>query len=1758
MAIRPWGSNWETTSKGVWNDGAPLEEFLGNPDAPPIARKHLAQGGSKGGGGGTTYQGSTTSIPPEVLARYNAVNARAETAATQPFQDYSGEFVAPVNPTQQGGVQGITGAAGTAQPYFNAATNAVTGGLGAAQPYFGTATGQVADAAASGAGLNQQALGTLNSGLGAAQPFNASAGANFNNAYAGAQPYQMGATGLALAGTSGVNPGQLNINGFMSPYNDAVVQSTLNLVDQQQGRDLRSQRDQQIMSGAFGGDGSNIGRSVLQGQQGLARASIASSLYNQNYSQALGAAQQQQGIGLGAAQANRAALQQGASSLAGIGQQGFTQGLGLGQAQQGLGQQIYGQGLGAAQGQASIGQQGFNQGLGAAQANLGIGQGLYGMGANAGTTLAGLGTGLLGAQLQQGQAQIGAGTIQQQTQQAQDQAIYNQFLQQQGYPFQVAQFLANIAEGTGALSGSTTSGYSAAPQPFFSDERLKENVRTIGHTRDGLRIVSFRYKGSPHTQIGMLAQDVEKKRPEAVGLHAGYKTVDYDAATRKALGGAVANDNAGTGYAGGGYATGLDQNLLAQILLAHRAMYPGAHDPAGVASGTGPRGMQISQPAAARSLQAAKLPEVKELEPQLRTAMRTASDIGTAGKGVSDLWGLGKEAAIGTPEVKDASGRVVRPATGGLAGRGGEWSPNDGWIGRQVGMPSKGALGGAGVSPPGSITSGALPPVEAVPAPSNVSALASDAHGTNVAAADPADMGMVNDATDILARRGGRIQRLAAGGMPYAGHGYIPEDDYSPISVPALLRSAESVGSKTKDNKDGKSDVAAGVGMAKDAASLGKSLFSLFGNGGGGGAADAGGIGAAGGAGDMVGSGAGELGGFAGFIARGGRIKREDGGGIKHSNVWMEIPGEVGGGIIGSIYGGPIGGMAGSKAGKNVGDIAGDAIGGNWDGVGADVLAGIEGGLKPPKMPGLGGMAQGGATPYGDHGYLPDEAQGPLDIGKLIDEQKGLGGADRMSAPQRPSDSGQRGFSPLSLLGLQRGGRAGYDDGGLVPTSDLSDAQFALAPDLIDRPAGSNVVPFPAPRDPVDIGPDGRYGDRVPPSLPMPARAPTGLAPQPAPRAIAPADNFDAPENVIGRHWTQESGARQFKPDGTPVTSSKGAVGYTQMQAAGPEAAKLAGVAWDPERLKTDEGYNRLLGETWFKHLHETYGDPYKAAAAYNAGKGSLNNALKLATERGGNYWDHLPAETQNHLYVVSGGKLGKPLQQSQVNAALSLVNGPAASEGFAPTAGVGSIDLSLPPKEVKQGNWLDRNERAIVTGLTFLGNMLGSPSRQLPGAIGHGLAAAAPAYAEMGFKQQHAGQEQQQIQLGGQRLGIAERAQYITVLAQLRAMQAARSARGLPADSALNSQISHIAGMINGSISGMPPGAAPETSAPSGGTPPVAAQSGALPAPAAAPAPPPQADALVARHRTLQDLPTQFSDPKFLSSLHPEENPLELYRRADQIADDGTPNGAHAQAVARADRAVQGMKDRGYAYDKNMMPVMIPGMPQTQRAREMIPLNTVWSAKESGANAERQAARQSLDLIRSALEEYQTNAGGEIRADFQRWLKAANIDVPNSAKMNAAAVQEIIKQTAARASAGGDTDMARALTRAASVDPLKEPEANKKILAQAYADLNARDAEYRHLQPRISAVPQLDTPYERERWARENPREKFAEDAYRNLGVMGATPVDRFGAPDRAQMKPDHTYVLTPDEATKLYGRRENAPIKIRVGSDGSIDRVR
>lgn len=65
----------------------------------------------------------------------------------------------------------------------------------------------------------------------------------------------------------------------------------------------------------------------------------------------------------------------------------------------------------------------------------------------------------------------------------------------------------------------------------LSDERAKTDKEKIAETKDGLGIYSYRYKGSPRTEIGLMAQEVAKKRPNAVRTgQDGLMRVNYSEA----------------------------------------------------------------------------------------------------------------------------------------------------------------------------------------------------------------------------------------------------------------------------------------------------------------------------------------------------------------------------------------------------------------------------------------------------------------------------------------------------------------------------------------------------------------------------------------------------------------------------------------------------------------------------------------------------------------------------------------------------------------------------------------------------------------------------------------------------------------------------------------------------------------------------------------------------------------------------------------------------------------------------------------------------------------------------------------------------------------------------------------------------------------------------------------------------------------------------------------------------------------------------
>jgi len=79
-----------------------------------------------------------------------------------------------------------------------------------------------------------------------------------------------------------------------------------------------------------------------------------------------------------------------------------------------------------------------------------------------------------------------------------------------------------LSQFTSMSTGIPTGVFASA-----SDIKLKENIEEVGVSPNGHKIYEFNYKGFKDRWRGVMAQDVVKKNPMAVGIRDGYLTVDY-------------------------------------------------------------------------------------------------------------------------------------------------------------------------------------------------------------------------------------------------------------------------------------------------------------------------------------------------------------------------------------------------------------------------------------------------------------------------------------------------------------------------------------------------------------------------------------------------------------------------------------------------------------------------------------------------------------------------------------------------------------------------------------------------------------------------------------------------------------------------------------------------------------------------------------------------------------------------------------------------------------------------------------------------------------------------------------------------------------------------------------------------------------------------------------------------------------------------------------------------------------------------------
>jgi hypothetical protein len=308
----------------------------------------------------------------------------------------------------------------------------------------------------------------------------------------------------------------VSVSRFMDPFEDQVVQQTLEDINRQAAMEDIGLRDRAISQGAFGGSRGRISQEELARQVGRGAAEAVGGIRSGGFGQALGSAQ--------SAFESQQARQAGLGSMQ----------AGLGSQQAAIGAQ-----------QAALG--GQLAGLGAAQAGLGqqygqVGQGIAGLGQQ-GQSQLGTQIGMLNQLGQQGQATQQAALSRQF---AGAQRLADEPMQRlmQGQQLLAGSPMGGISGGTGtsayqrsvSQSPSTGSQILGAIGSIFSksDANLKTNIKKVGELDPGIGWYTWDWNDKAkeigvdvEPTEGVLAQEVLEVKPDAVIVEDGYYAVDY-------------------------------------------------------------------------------------------------------------------------------------------------------------------------------------------------------------------------------------------------------------------------------------------------------------------------------------------------------------------------------------------------------------------------------------------------------------------------------------------------------------------------------------------------------------------------------------------------------------------------------------------------------------------------------------------------------------------------------------------------------------------------------------------------------------------------------------------------------------------------------------------------------------------------------------------------------------------------------------------------------------------------------------------------------------------------------------------------------------------------------------------------------------------------------------------------------------------------------------------------------------------------------
>ena len=260
-------------------------------------------------------------------------------------------------------------------------------------------------------------------------------------------PYQyQTAAGEGMLASAGTFDPSTQVSSFENPYEDAVVQQTLQDIQDQGDVQLQQQRANAVASGAFGGSRSGIMDSELAANILREQGRAAGNLRQQGYESARNAAQQ----AFENTQQRRLAASQGIGDL----------GINYGQLSQAdIGQmQGIGQGLGSLAGQYAA--------LGSQAANLGLQQ-------------AGLGEMAQRSNLSDIQTLTALGAMQRGQQQAELDAQRQTRMDQLAAPYQQLGFLSDVYRGT-PTSQATITQQGGGQSPSTAQQVLGLGIAGLG------------------------------------------------------------------------------------------------------------------------------------------------------------------------------------------------------------------------------------------------------------------------------------------------------------------------------------------------------------------------------------------------------------------------------------------------------------------------------------------------------------------------------------------------------------------------------------------------------------------------------------------------------------------------------------------------------------------------------------------------------------------------------------------------------------------------------------------------------------------------------------------------------------------------------------------------------------------------------------------------------------------------------------------------------------------------------------------------------------------------------------------------------------------------------------------------------------------------------------------------------------------------------------------------------------------------------